>query len=57
MGKCELCGNEGSRMEANHKEFGQIMVCQGCWVKLYDKNSMTCSVGASGGSCTSCCCR
>ena len=21
MGKCELCGKEGSRMEADHKDF------------------------------------
>ena len=48
MRKCEMCGNEGSRMEANHKELGRIMVCQDCWSKLYDKNSMTCSVGSSG---------
>ena len=24
MGECELCGKEGSRMEANHKELGRI---------------------------------
>jgi len=56
MGKCEMCGKEGSRLGANHKELGRIMVCRECWSKLYDKNSMTCSVGSSGGSC-SCCCR
>nr|QNO54532.1 hypothetical protein BGNFGLGO_00003 [Methanosarcinales archaeon ANME-1 ERB7] len=57
MGKCELCSKEGSRMEANHKELGRIMVCQDCWVNLYDKNRMTCSVDASGGSCSCCSCR
>jgi len=54
MGKCELCGNEGSRMEADHKELGRIMVCQECWSKLYDENRMSCSIGASGGSCAFC---
>lgn len=57
MGKCELCSKEGSRMEANHKELGRIMVCQDCWANLYDKNRMTCSVDASGGSCSCCSCR
>ncbi|MBL7117168.1 MAG: hypothetical protein ISS94_00055 [Candidatus Syntrophoarchaeum sp.] len=55
MGKCELCGKEGSRLEADHKELGRIMVCQECWSNLYDGNRMTCSIGASGGSCP--CCR
>ena len=48
MGKCELCGKEGSRLETNHKELGRIMVCQECWSKLYGENHMTCSIGASG---------
>jgi ribosome-binding protein aMBF1 (putative translation factor) len=55
MGVCELCGKGGSRLEANHKELGRIMVCRECWSRLYDENRMTCSVGASGGSCS--CCR
>ena len=54
MGKCELCGNEGSRMEADHKELGRIMVCQKCGSKLYAENRMSCSIGASGDSCAFC---
>ena len=54
MGKCELCGKEGSRMEADHKELGRIMVCQACWSKLYEENSMAADIGSAGGSCAFC---
>jgi len=54
MGKCELCGKEGSRMEAAHKELGRIMVCQECWSKLYGENRMAADIGSSGSSCAFC---
>jgi hypothetical protein len=59
MSECRLCGKNGenlSLLSANHKELGEIAVCQECWVKLYEKNRMvsgTCS-GGSGGSCPCC---
>jgi len=56
MSACKLCGKKGedlSLLSANHKELGNIMVCQECWVKLYDENRMVCSAG-SGGSCPAC---
>jgi len=54
--KCELCGKSGedlSRLSANHKELGRIMICQECWTKLYDENRMVC--GTTGGSSSSSC--
>lgn len=54
--ECELCGKRGedlSRFSANHKELGLIMVCQDCWVRLYDDNHMVSS--STGGSNTSPC--
>ena len=57
MGKCELCGKNGKELSlfsANHKELGQIMVCQECWVNLYDENRMVSGSTGSGGSCPTC---
>jgi len=54
MGICELCGKEGSRMEADHKEHGRIMVCQECWSELYGENNMAADIGSSGSSCAFC---
>ena len=50
LNECELCGKRGedfSRFSANHKELGLIMVCQECWVSLYDDNHMV--SGSTGG--------
>ncbi|MFP4116692.1 MAG: hypothetical protein ACLFTY_01590 [Candidatus Aenigmatarchaeota archaeon] len=46
---CELCGSEGSLLEANHTDKGKVMVCRDCWTKLYEKNEMV-----AGSSCSSC---
>jgi len=57
MEKCGLCGKTGNDLSlysANHKDLGQIMVCQECWVKLYDKNRMVSSTTGSGGTCPTC---
>ena len=54
--ECEICGKRGedlSRLSANHKELGLIMVCQECWVSLYDENQMVSS--STGSSNTSPC--
>ena len=54
LNECELCGKRGedlSRFSANHKELGLIMVCQECWVNLYDDNNMVSnSSNSSAGS-------
>jgi hypothetical protein len=56
--ECELCGKRGedlSRFSANHKELGLIMVCQNCWVKLYEDNHMVSnSTGSSNTSTNPC---
>ena len=57
MEECKLCGKKGNDLSlysANHKDLGQIMVCQECWVKLYDKNSMVSGSTGSGGTCPTC---
>lgn len=59
MGKCELCGKEGSRVQVNHKEHGKIMVCRSCWSEIYDKGQKICErtssgFSDSGGGCPSC---
>ena len=55
MSRCKLCGknSEGlSLRSAYHKELGHIMVCQECWVRLWDDNRMVCGTGSgSGGTC------
>ena len=57
MPKCELCGKKGrdlSLLVANHKQLGQIEICQGCWSELFEKNRMVCGTSGSGGSCPTC---
>ncbi|MHC1589750.1 MAG: hypothetical protein ACXQTQ_02160 [Candidatus Hecatellaceae archaeon] len=59
MGECRLCGKKGKNLSlfmANHKDLGSIMVCQDCWVKLYEENRMVCgtSGGSAGGTCPAC---
>ena len=59
LNECELCGKREedlSRFSANHKELGLIMVCQECWVSLYDDNHMVSSStgGASKSPCANC---
>ena len=54
--QCDICGKRGrdlSRLSANHKELGLIMVCQECWIRLYDENQMVSS--STGSSSTSPC--
>ena len=54
---CELCGKRGedlSLLSANHKDFGQIMVCRDCWIELYEENRMVCGSTGSSSSCPSC---
>ena len=55
MSKCKLCRKNEENitlLSADHKELGQIMVCQECWAKLYEKNIMIC--GRSSGGSSSC---
>lgn len=33
-----MCGNEGSLLQASHKDKGLIMVCRDCWQMLYENN-------------------
>jgi len=57
MGECKLCGKNGedlTLLSANHKDLGQIMVCEECWKKLWRKNRMVCGATGSGGTCPSC---
>ncbi len=58
MGKCELCGTEGSRIQVNHQEKGKIMVCRDCWKEVKDQGKKVCdrtsSGGSIGGGCTAC---
>ncbi len=58
MGECEICGNEGTRMEVNHKEHGRMMVCRDCWKETVQKGKKvykgTGSGGNSGGGCPAC---
>ena len=51
--KCAICSKGGvSLLQANHKEVGNINVCQDCWCKLSDKNMLVSgSSGSGGGSC------
>ncbi|MFP4116307.1 MAG: hypothetical protein ACLFTQ_03870 [Candidatus Aenigmatarchaeota archaeon] len=51
---CEICGADGSLLEANHREKGTIMVCRDCWSRLYERNEMV--AGSSCSSCTSVSC-
>ncbi|MFB6215604.1 MAG: hypothetical protein ABEJ72_01325 [Candidatus Aenigmatarchaeota archaeon] len=56
---CEICGSEGSLLQANHVDKGRIMVCRDCWTDLYDKNETVGNTGSSSGTssapaCTSC---
>ncbi len=60
MGRCEICGNEGSRIQVNHKEHGKIMVCRDCWMDIYEKGQKICEgtgTNSSGFSSTCSCCR
>ena len=55
--KCDLCGNEGTVLEANHKEKGKVMICSDCWEDLYDNNQLVSGLtgeGGAGGSCAGC---
>lgn len=57
MGKCEICGEEGSLREMNHEEKGKIMVCASCWEKTSEKgNKVTEGTGSddSGLGCPHC---
>ncbi|MFB6076359.1 MAG: hypothetical protein ABEK17_04410 [Candidatus Aenigmatarchaeota archaeon] len=54
MGTCQLCGNDGSLLKANHKEMGTIKICRDCWKDMYNKNNMVSGNGGSGGSVSSC---
>jgi len=57
MGECKLCGKNSedlTLLSANHKDLGQIMVCEECWKKLWRKNRMVCGTTGSGGTCPSC---
>jgi len=47
---CDICGEEDSLLEANHRKMGKVMVCRKCWSELYRKNKM---VTGSGG-CSTC---
>ena len=56
MGTCALCKKSSigiSLLGANHKEFGYLMVCQECWRKLSDENSMIAGSSCSG-KCSGC---
>ncbi|HUY00290.1 MAG TPA: hypothetical protein VMV49_12085 [Candidatus Deferrimicrobium sp.] len=55
MSHCKICEKSGdiSLLLAHHKELGNIYVCQECWTKLYDKNSMITSGTGSCGPCSS----
>lgn|GEM_PF-2134494 len=58
VGECEICGNEGSRLEVDHEEYGKIMVCRECWKDIVNKGKKvykgTGSGGGSTGGCPSC---
>lgn len=57
MAECKLCGKKGKDLtlvQANHKDFGGIMICEECWEKLWCENRMVCGTTSSGGTCTSC---
>jgi hypothetical protein len=57
MAECRLCGKNGedlTLLSANHKDLGQIMVCEECWKKLWNKNRMVCGTTGSSGTCPSC---
>jgi hypothetical protein len=57
MAECRLCKKNGedlTLLSANHKDHGQIMVCEECWKKLWNKNRMVCGTTGSGGTCPSC---
>jgi len=57
MAECEFCGKKGeelSLLQANHKDLGQIMVCQECWEKLWLGNRTVCGTTGSSGTCPSC---
>ena len=57
MGECALCSKSGDNvglLTANHKELGLLKVCQDCWTKLYQKNSII-SGSTCSGNCS--CCR
>jgi hypothetical protein len=41
MPECRLCGKNGedlTLLSADHKDLGRIMVCEGCWKKLWNEN-------------------
>ena len=41
MPECKLCGKNGedlTLLSASHKDLGQVMVCEECWKKLWNKN-------------------
>ena len=57
MAECRICGKNGedlTLLSANHKDLGQIMVCEECWKKLWHENRMVCGTTGAGGTCPSC---
>jgi protein-arginine kinase activator protein McsA len=58
MSECKLCGKNEENLtllSADHKEMGWIMICQTCWVKLYEENAMVSGKGSgSSGTCPTC---
>ncbi|MHA2407895.1 MAG: hypothetical protein ACXACA_05950 [Candidatus Ranarchaeia archaeon] len=49
METCQTCNTSVETvMLANHKEKGQMWVCQACWSQLYGENEVV-----SGSTCTS----
>lgn len=57
--ECELCGKSEedlSRLSANHKKLGLLMVCQDCWVRLYNENHMVSNStsGSNQSPCATC---
>ena len=51
MGRCEICGNEGTLLWAVIKREGGKWVCPQCWKQLYEDNMMVSGAGESGCGC------
>ncbi|MHA1917855.1 MAG: hypothetical protein ACTSUV_06050 [Candidatus Ranarchaeia archaeon] len=57
MGKCGNCGQEKeSLILADHKDKGQIWICQDCWKSAYSENEVVSGTTCSSPSgCSGCC--